>query len=317
MSNIQAVRQHSLDTLREKIAPKAGPDDLRYLGAVAQHLGLDPIAGHIVLIPRWDSRLGREIHRPQVTTEGRLVLAERTGQLEGFDGPVWCGPSDSKAGRPPVWVEVWDDDDPPHAARVLVYRRGWRPINGTVRWAEFAQRDRGGKLLALWDQMKAHMLGKTALNLALRRGFPGIIPTDADLDDDFPDIETPQAVDGPAVDPFAPRDRPAVDVTARQSMLQAAEGLRIADPPAAVWLIREADYYGLPKLSGGEAMSRAEGELWRRLLADAPFAVGGARPEMSAEAWGAPVPDDVHDDQPESTGSVDADQATSYDPDSP
>ena len=312
-ANLQAVRPASLDTLRDQIAPKASDDELRYLGAVAQRLGLDPIAGHIVLIGRFDSRLSREVHRPQVTADGRLVLAERTGQYHGYDGPEWCGPRNKTGGHD--WVDVWDDDDPPHAARVIVHRSGWRPTNGTVRWAEFAQKQKSGQLAPTWQQMPAHMLAKVALSLALRRAFPGVVPVDADLDDDLADVER-RSDDAPAPDVAGRRPLLLVDATHRQSLLQAAEGLRLADPRAANWLLRESEYFGLPKLSGGDPMNRGEGELWRRLLADAPFAVGDSRPELSPDAW-TPMPDDIHDDAPESTGSVDADQPTSYDAEGP
>lgn len=185
----------AIDVLREQIAPRASDQELAYLAQVSQRLALDPIAGHIVLIPRWDGRLGREVHRPQITADGRLVLADRTGELDGFDGPEWTGPRNEDATH--TWYDVWDSDEKPHAARVIVHRRGRsHPTNGTVRWAEFAQSDSKGKLLPTWAQMPSHMLGKVALSLGLRRAFPGIIPVDLDLDDDFIPVEDHRPADG-------------------------------------------------------------------------------------------------------------------------
>jgi hypothetical protein len=176
------VQPSALDILREQIAPTATDGELAYLIEVSNRLELDPIAGQIVLIPRWDGRLQRNVSRPQITAEGRLVLAERTGDLVGIVGPEWCGPRESDGTH--RWVDVWDDDEPPHAARVFVYRRGWdEPANGTVRWAEFAQYDRHDKLLPTWRQMPSHMLGKTAMSLGLRRAFPGVVPGDVDFAD--------------------------------------------------------------------------------------------------------------------------------------
>ena len=189
---VQATRR-ALDTLREQLAPEANDDELQWLAAVGQRLGLDPIAGHVVLIGRWDKRAQRKVHRPQITADGRLVLAERTGALDGFVGPEWTGPRNPDGGH--TWVDVWDADEPPHAARVLVYRKGRaHPANGTVRWAEFAQRDGEGNLLATWRQMPSHMLGKVALSLGLRRGFGDVIPSDV-IDDDFADYERAERVD--------------------------------------------------------------------------------------------------------------------------
>ena len=171
---------YALDVLREQIAPEASNGELAYLSQVAQHLDLDPIAGQVVLIGRYDRRVGRKVHRPIVTAEGRHVIAERTGELVGIDGPEWCGPRLPDGTH--TWLDVWDDDEPPHAARAFVYRRDRRPANGTVRWKEFAQRDSQGALFPTWALMPAHMLGKVAVSLALRRAFPGIVPAGVDVD---------------------------------------------------------------------------------------------------------------------------------------
>lgn len=206
---VSSSRQRTLDVLREQIAPYANDDELRWLDAVGQRLGLDPIAGHIVLIPRWDSRVGRAVHRPQITADGRLVLADRTGELDGFTGPEWTGPRNEDGSH--TWFEVWDGDVPPHAARVFVYRHGrTHPANGTVRWAEFAQRDSKNKLLPTWSQMPSHMLGKVALSLGLRRAFPGILTGD-DLDDDFVPLERDpiEASSAPPASPTSSGESPA------------------------------------------------------------------------------------------------------------
>lgn len=205
-TEVEALRGvRAIDVLREQIAPKASDTELAYLAQVSQRLGLDPIAGHIVLIPRYDKRVGREVHRPQITADGRLVLADRTGALDGFDGPEWTGPRNTDGTH--TWRDVWDASDErekPYAARVIVYRRDRaRPTNGTVRWLEFAQVDSNGNLLPMWRQMPSHMLGKVALSLGLRRAFPGVIPTDVDLDDDFVGVEEGR---GGVAAPTADRD---------------------------------------------------------------------------------------------------------------
>jgi phage recombination protein Bet len=197
--------RRAIDTLREQLAPKANDDELNWLAAVGQRLGLDPIAGHLVLIPRWDKRANREVHRPQITADGRLVLAERTGELDGFDGPEWTGTRDAQGVH--HWVDLWDDDDVPHAARCIVYRKGrTHPANGTVRWKEFAQYNSNGVLMPTWKQMPSHMLGKVALSLGLRRAFGDVIPSDADVDDDFASYERAPLVDTATGEIVAPAD---------------------------------------------------------------------------------------------------------------
>jgi RecT family len=179
-----------LDLIRDQLAPGSSDDELAWFGAVADRLELDPFAGHIVLIGRYDGKAKRDVYRPQITVAGRRTIASRTGELVGIEGPVWCGPRND-AGEL-VWRDVWDDDGYPYAARALVYRRGWeRPANGTAKWSEFAQygkadNDGEKRPLQTWRQMPSHMLGKVAESMALRRAFPEIAAATAGLagDDD-------------------------------------------------------------------------------------------------------------------------------------
>lgn len=178
--------ERELAIVREQLAPDATKDELTWFGHVANHLGLDPFRGQIVLIGRYDRRVKRNVHRPQVTVDGRLALAEATGELDGIEGPMWCGPRTEHDGQL-VWQEVWmDDERPPYCARTLVYRKGRRQptANGTAKWSEFVQmvgdfdgagNRVGDKLAPLWRQMPSHMLGKVSLSMALRRAFSDVI----------------------------------------------------------------------------------------------------------------------------------------------
>lgn len=160
--------------LRDQIAPKANPAELHLFARTAAHLDLDPFSGQICLVGRWDTSLGRLVHRHQITVAGRRAIADRTGRLEGIEGPQWSGPRNDVGEL--VWREVWDDDEsPPYCARCLVHVEGWKvTANGTAKWVEFVQVDRHGKPTPTWRQMPSHMLGKVAESLALRRGFPEV-----------------------------------------------------------------------------------------------------------------------------------------------
>jgi RecT family len=178
MSDVARIAtSHPIGVLRDQIAPDATDAELAFFAQVCARLQLSPFADQIVLIGRWDSRLGRKVHRHQITVTGRRVLAERSGELQGIDGPEWAGPRVKGELR---WSELWDDDtEPPYVARVFVYRKGWvKPANGTAKWAEFAQTDNKGNLLPLWKKMPSHMLGKVAESMALRRAFPDAISPD-------------------------------------------------------------------------------------------------------------------------------------------
>ena len=139
---------------------------------MGQRLGLDPIAGHLVLIP--------------AGTSGRAArgTARRSLQMG-----AWCSPSaraswtastaDAVDRRSVVmiqgnhhWVDLWDEDDARTLARCHGYRRGrTHPANGTVRWREFAQYNSNNVLMPTWKQMPSHMLGKVE---DVARAAPGL-----------------------------------------------------------------------------------------------------------------------------------------------
>jgi hypothetical protein len=198
------------EALAEKIAPGASRLDLDYLGEICQRTGLSPFTSppEIVLIGRRDKRAGgRVVYRPQVTIDGRLALAMRSGRIVGLEGPHFTGAredwTDSHGQR--IWTDMWDakeEGEYPRAARYLVHVAGWTiPVNGTAPWIEFCQRDHDGKLLDLWRQMPTTMLAKTALSLGLRRAGVESLPADVAVGyegdpgtADISDSEVPEAV---------------------------------------------------------------------------------------------------------------------------
>ena len=316
----------SINTLRDQIAPDATDAELAYFGQVCARLELDPFAGDMVLIGRWDKRLQRNVHRPQLTIAGRRNIAERTGLYDGMDGPEWCGPRDKHGDL--VWREVWDDDDNyPYAARVLVYRKDRaHPANGTCKWSEFSQTDKNEHLLPLWEQMPSHMIAKAAESLALRRGFAQVAAAVAIVgDDDDADVAGPATTEprlpaasssvaaGPQSWP-----EPKADIRAINSLRAKLELLRAADGGA--WEDIRGRYkmeLGCPALTGDEQkyVTRAHAELLR-LMIEHPYADRTVLPSASDPGKGADadgVPDDVYDDLPESEG-IDVDPSERYDP---
>lgn len=186
------------DRLRQQFAPSATDGDLSYFAKVCRHLQVDPWAGHICLIARADGRTGELVHKPTLTVAGRRFIAQRTGRLRGIVGPQWCAPR-AHAGAPLDWLELWDRDEFPYAARCLVLVADWdTPANGTVKWSEFAQRARGGGLTPTWQSMPSHMLGKVAESLALRRGFSEVASAVAYVDGDDDDASMGREVEAEA-----------------------------------------------------------------------------------------------------------------------
>jgi|SRR5712671_2704878 len=152
--------------------------ELEHIGLVCQRSRLDPLVKppQIYFIKRWDSRLRKEVMTPQVSIDGLRLIAQRSRAYGGATPYLYCGADG-------VWREFWDEDAPPRAAKVGVKRRGWTDwLWATATWKEWAQYvdeyDRQGnktgkqQLAPFWKTKPAHMLGKTAEGIALKRAFP-------------------------------------------------------------------------------------------------------------------------------------------------
>ena len=294
--SVEAVDKGLLAELRTQIAPEATDAELAWLANVARHLELDPIAKHVVLIGRWDGRLNREVRRPQITVDGRRFIAHRTGRLKGISEIQWCGPrrySEKEEKLPLDWTELWDEQDPPYAARCFVYVEGWIvPANGTVRWEEFAQRGKGGRLMPTWEQMPSHMLGKVAETLALRRGFPEVADAismasagEADESDLVTEAEAGEMLAREVTDLRELTGHPTGSPEAELAILR-ARWAGLSDEQKDGVRAR-AHAQGFPAKMG--AFSAAERTMFGAMLDDAeqqPFPPGGVGPPSSSHPPG-------------------------------
>lgn len=156
-----------VQVLRDTIAKGSTDAELAFFLRFCKGKALDPFARQVHMVKRWDPEAGRETMALQTGIDGYRVIAERTGNYEAGEGPLWC----DAEGK---WVDVWlDDKNPPKAARFIVHRKGRKlPVVATARFSAYAQRKKDGGLTRMWATMGAEQLAKCAEALALRRAFP-------------------------------------------------------------------------------------------------------------------------------------------------
>jgi phage recombination protein Bet len=149
-----------VELLRRTIARDLVPAELELFIEYVRRTRLDPFTRQIHAM-KVDGNLVI-----QVGIDGLRLVAERTGQYAGQLGPLW-----KVKGGP--WVDVWEQEDPPHAAKVGILRSDFAaPVWGIAHLASFIQRKRDGSPRVFWRVMPEHMLAKIAEAQALRKAFP-------------------------------------------------------------------------------------------------------------------------------------------------
>jgi phage recombination protein Bet len=154
------------ELIREQLAPGASDAEMELLIEVSAARGLNPITRQIYGVMRWDGRKQKEVMSIQTGIDGFRLVAQRTGDYAGQVGPEWCGTDG-------VWKDVWLEKEPPAAARVGVYRKGFTvPVFGLALYEEYVARNKKREVTGQWATMPALMVAKCAEALALRKAFP-------------------------------------------------------------------------------------------------------------------------------------------------
>ena len=94
----------------------------------------EPIPEAGPLVPRWDSKLGKEIRSIQVGIDGFRAVAESSGSYAGNEDPIYDGEKEITYGKESKKLTV------PLTAKVTVYKlmSGERmPFSATARWEEY------------------------------------------------------------------------------------------------------------------------------------------------------------------------------------
>lgn len=165
-NQMATLDREQIALLKEMFLKDATDAELKLFTQVCNRTGLDPFSKQIYPIKRWSSEAKKEVMGIQVGIDGFRSIASRTGEYEGQTEPQWCGEDG-------VWVNVWLKTTPPAAARIGVWRRGFRePVFGIALFKSYKQVKRDGTLTSFWLKMGELMLSKVAEALALRKAFP-------------------------------------------------------------------------------------------------------------------------------------------------
>lgn len=148
----------------------ASDEELQLFLYVCKNKNLNPLTRQIYAMRNKEGKLTF-----MTSIDGLRIEANRTGLYEGQVGPLWC---DDKG----TWSDVWLGEGYPFAAKVGIYRKGFRePVWGIAKFKSYAQwkdewkngQPTGRKtLIGFWAKGDEHMLAKCAEAIALRRAFP-------------------------------------------------------------------------------------------------------------------------------------------------
>lgn len=147
--------QEQIDVVKAQIAVGANDLELKSFIWQCERTGLDPFSRQIYFI-KSNGKV-----QIQTSIDGFRLIAERSGKYEGQTQAQWCGEDG-------VWKDIWISKDFPIAARIGVYKKGFRePLYAVAHWDEyFAQPG------FMHKKMPALMIAKVAESLALRKAFP-------------------------------------------------------------------------------------------------------------------------------------------------
>lgn len=122
--------------------------------------GLSPLAKQIQPVPRWDSKLNREVMTIQTNIDGYRLIADRTGNYAPGKEPVFQYNEKNELVSATSYVKKLTRDG------------SWHEVGYTAYFIEYCPKTKDGKPTAFWGKMPHVMLAKCAEAAALRKAFP-------------------------------------------------------------------------------------------------------------------------------------------------
>ena len=161
--------REQIDLIKEIYAKGATDAELKLFLEIAKRKGLDIFSNQIFLVKRYDSKLGKDVMRPQTSIDGFRLIADRTQNYA--------------PGRKPEFTH--DEKGNVLTSTAFVWKRvggEWREVSAEVWFEEFKQTTKDGSLTVFWKKMPHVMLSKCAEAVTLRKAFPadlsGLYTTD-------------------------------------------------------------------------------------------------------------------------------------------
>ncbi len=153
--------------IKDSLAPGISDGELALFEAYCTAKGLDPFAGQIHAVMRYDGQTQRKKMTIQIGIDGFRALAEETGEYDGTTLPIYY----DKDGT--AYPELWLKDTPPFACKVGVRRKGFSAIQWNVgRYSAYVQTTKDGAANSMWQKRGPEQLAKCVESGAFRAAFP-------------------------------------------------------------------------------------------------------------------------------------------------
>ncbi len=157
--------EEQLFLIKNIICKGASDDEIAIFLQICKHTRLDPIAKQIWMIPRWDSKVSKNVYTPQVSIDGARLIADRTGNYAPGRKTEFEYKQDGSLLSATAFVKKKTSDGI------------WHEIEATAFFEEYVQtytdkKTNETKVMGLWSSKPHTMIQKVAEMVCLRRGFP-------------------------------------------------------------------------------------------------------------------------------------------------